>query len=599
MCGIAGYFAHRANADPPGPAIVTAMRDHMTARGPDGAGLWESDDKRLCFGHRRLTIIDLSEAGAQPMRSADARLTLTFNGEIYNYQALRAALEARGRHFVSHSDTEVLLHLYAEYGLAMFAHLRGMYAFALWDEERRQLLLGRDPYGIKPLYYADDRGCVRFASQVKALLRDLDLPRDPDPAGLTGFHLFGSVPEPFTLYRAIKTCPAGSYVLADESGVAEPVRHSCIAEAIAAAAPRMNERGAQAALLDSVRAHLVADVEVGAFLSGGVDSGALIGLMRDAGQDRIRALTLGFDELAGTPADETPVAAETARLYGVEHHVRMVGAPEFEADLPAIFAAMDQPSVDGVNSWFVSKATRELGLKVALSGIGGDELLAGYSTFRTIPRTRRLAGPIAGLPLAGPIARRLLHSLAPALVRKNPKIAGLFDLSGSWAGTYLLRRALLLPFELGGAMDPAMAREGLERLRPLELIGATIAPDPGSDIKRVAALESSLYLRNQLLRDADWAGMAHSLEIRVPLVDYVLLGQIAGLVGAMPVGEGKRLLADAPSRPLPASVVNKPKTGFSVPVASWRAGRTTHIADRRDSRGWAQHVLAQAMTPLA
>ena len=598
MCGIAGYFAHRAKANPPGAAIVTAMRDHMIARGPDGAGLWESEDKRLCFGHRRLTIIDLSEAGAQPMRSADGRLTLTYNGEIYNYQALRTALEAKGRRFASHSDTEVLLHLYAEYGLAMFDHLRGMYAFALWDADRRQLLLGRDPYGIKPLYYADDQGCVRFASQVKALLRDPALPRDPDPAGLTGFHLLGSVPEPFTLYRAIRACPAGSYVLVDETGVRDPVRHSDIAGAIASADPRMTERDAQAAMLECVRAHLVADVEVGAFLSGGVDSGALIGLMRDAGQDNIRAVTLGFDELAGTAEDELPLAAEIARLYGVEQHVRTVGAAEFEADLPAIFAAMDQPSIDGINSWFVSKATRELGLKVALSGIGGDELLAGYSTFRTIPRARRLAGPIAAMPIAGPAARRLLHWLAPALIRNNPKLAGLFDLSGSWAGAYLLRRALLLPFELDGVMDPATAREGLERLRPLELIGATIAPDPGSDTGRVAALESSLYLRNQLLRDADWAGMAHSLEIRVPLVDYTLLGQIAGLIGALPVGQGKRLLADAPSRPLPGAIVNKPKTGFAIPVASWRAGRPRYVPDRRDSRVWARHVLDQAMTPL-
>jgi asparagine synthase (glutamine-hydrolysing) len=593
MCGIVGCFGYKGR---PLPAdVLVAMRDHMAKRGPDGHGLWYSNDRRVGLGHRRLAIIDTSEAAVQPMASADGQLRITFNGEIYNYQALRTQLQAKGHVFASRSDTEVLLHLYAEYGEAMFRHLRGMYAFALWDAARGAIMLARDPYGIKPLYYADQQGCVRFASQVKALLVDTSLSRDMSPAGLVGFHLFGSVPEPHTLYRSIRMCPPGSLIWIDDAGVGNPRRHSAIADQY-----HRQERAAEpmeprAALLDSVRHHLVADVEVGAFLSGGIDSGALVGLMRDAGQTRIRAITLGFDEFTGQTSDEVPLASRIAADYGVDHKVRRVGAEEFEGDLPAIFNAMDQPSVDGVNTWFVSKAASELGLKVALSGIGGDELLGGYSTFRSIPRTRRLAGPFASIPFAGRTTRWLLTHFAPLLIRRNPKIAGLLELSGSWAGSYLLRRAVLLPFELDQVMDEDIAREGLEQLDPVGLIAATLDPDPGSDFGRVSALESSNYLRNQLLRDADWAGMAHSLEIRVPLVDFSLLRDIAPFMATQPVGAGKMILANAPRHPLPDSVTGRSKIGFAIPIASWQKGAATHVPNRGDSRQWARQVAQQLM----
>ena len=228
MCGIAGIYAYHSNANPVDRQELIRIRDYMTPRGPDGYGEWHSHDEHVVFGHRRLSIIDCSDAGAQPMASPDGKFIVTFNGEIYNYRELRSALEATGGVFRSQSDTEVLLHLYAQKGEAMVHDLRGMFAFAIWDCDRQSLFLARDPYGIKPLYYADDGRTIRFASSVKALLAGGGISRDPDPAGVIGFYLLGSVPEPFTTYRDIRSLPAGSWMTVNGTGVREPVRYASI-----------------------------------------------------------------------------------------------------------------------------------------------------------------------------------------------------------------------------------------------------------------------------------------------------------------------------------------------------------------------------------
>src|SRR3984893_10288490 len=321
MCGINGIFAYHLASSAPGEAELLATRDAMRARGPDGSGAWWTRDRRCGLGHRRLSIIDLSDRASQPMTSEDGRFVVVFNGEIYNYPQLRAELEAHGTCFRTASDTEVLLHLYARYGTDMVHRLRGMFAFAIWDQARRGLFLARDPYGIKPLYTANDGWTFRFASQVKALLAGGRVSRDPEPAGIVGYHLFGSVPEPFTLYREVRALPAGHTQWIDAASPREPEPFSNLAEVVAKAvanpisAAEIPER-VRAGVLDSVRAHLLADVEVGGFLSCGVDSGAMLGLMRDAGQREIRAITLAFEEFRGTLEDEAPLAARVSENYG-------------------------------------------------------------------------------------------------------------------------------------------------------------------------------------------------------------------------------------------------------------------------------------------
>lgn len=602
MCGLNGVYAFHPAAAAPNESELRATCDAMRARGPDGAGVWFDPARRCALGHRRLAVIDLSERAAQPMTGGDGRFTIVYNGEVYNYPALRRELAAAGVRFRSESDTEVLLHLYAREGAGMVRRLRGMFALAIWDEARRGLFLARDVYGIKPLYTANDGWTFRFASQVKALLAGGRVSRDPEPAGIVGFHLFGSVPEPFTLYREIRALPAGHTQWIDEAGAREPSAFASLADIAvrAAAAPvaagELPER-LRAGVRNSVKAHLVADVEVGVFLSAGVDSGAVLGLMRDAGQQPVRAITLAFDEFRGTPDDEAPAAARIAAHYDAAHVVRRVSEREFRGDLPAILAAMDQPSIDGVNTWYVAKAAKEAGLKVALSGLGGDELLAGYPSFATLPRWRRRFGVLAKAPGLGRAARHLLRAVAPDLARSRPKSLGLLEHAGSWAGLYLLQRGLYLPGELDVLMDPPQVREGMRRLQPFARLAASIAPDPGSDIGRICVLESSHYMRNQLLRDADWAGMAHGVEIRLPLVDVPLLEAVAPLFGALANGAGKAALALAPSRPLPEDVARRGKTGFAVPTGAWMAeaaARTVNAARPKGlvSRDWSRVVLS-------
>ena len=588
MCGIAGVYAYRPSARLVDRNELVRIRDHMAPRGPDGKGEWYSSDGRLGFGHRRLSIIDLSSRAAQPMQTADGRLVISFNGEIYNHRALRRKLEAKGYRFRSDSDTEVLLYLYADLGGEMLRELRGMFAFSIWDTQEQQLLLARDPYGIKPLYYVDDGSTVRFASQVKALIAGRGVSSEPDPAGWVGFYLFGSVPEPFTTYRQVHAIPAGSFMRIDQRGCDTPVQYYSIAKTYADTKERPLSTKEEAigvvreAVLDSVRHHLVADVPVGAFLSAGVDSGALVGFMREVGQKDIQTVTLAFDEFRGTADDEAPEATAVANFYATRHTTRVVSEKEFRLELPNIIESMDQPTVDGINTWFVSKAASELGLKVAISGLGGDELFGGYSSFRSIPSwVHWMAGP-SSIPSLGQLLRRLFCKLHGEKLGLSPKTAGLVELGGTYPGAYLLRRGIFMPWELSEVLDPDFARDGLERLDPLKQIAQALTPDPVRPFARVATFESSLYMRNQLLRDTDWTSMAHSLEVRVPLVDAELLRHVATVTCGEYARFGKELLASTLPRQLADRHNTRGKTGFSTPIATWL--RNAAVSAKPDPR---------------
>jgi len=599
MCGIAGIHAYLDVAPRVDRAELERMNRRMAARGPDGSASWLSDDGRVGFTHRRLAIIDLSEGGAQPKHSADGSLTITFNGEIYNFRELRAELERKGYVFTTESDTEVLLQLYADRGPRMVECLRGMFAFGLWDSRRRCLLLARDPLGIKPLYYADDGWTIRFASQAKALLAGGAVSRDPDPAGIVGFHLLGSVPEPFTVWRDIRAVPAGATITVDATGPGAARRYYDIAQSLERRAQEARpsaeaaRRQLSAAVHDSVRHHLVADVPVAVFLSAGLDSGALLGTMAELGARDTVAVTLSFAEFKGAANDEAPLAAEVAARYGARHVVRTVDRAEFERDLPALLDAMDLPTNDGINTWFVAKAAREAGVKVALSGLGADECFGGYPSFTDVPRSVHLLRPFRFLPGIGALSRRLLSAAISAGVHLHPKAAGALQYGGDWAGAYMLRRGIYMPWELGDLLDPAVVEEGLRRLAPLSHIAGEL--DAGrrlGDFDRVAALETSLYMRNQLLRDADWAGMAQSIEIRVPYVDPFFLS-------ALPPGDvldavdAKAAVADVPQPPLPTASRERRKTGFATPIGRWMseaAGAPQDVTLSAASRAWTRRV---------
>ncbi|MEQ8968461.1 MAG: asparagine synthase (glutamine-hydrolyzing) [Azospirillaceae bacterium] len=592
MCGITALFAYGSAAPPVDDGEVIAMRDAMTSRGPDDAGAWRSEDGRVGLGHRRLAIIDLSAAGHQPMHTADGRLSIVFNGEIYNYRELRRELAQRGCAFRSDSDTEVLLHLYALEGAAMVSRLRGMFAFALWDADKRGLLLARDPFGIKPLYYADDGASLRVASQVSALAAGGRIDTRPDPAGHVGFFLWGYVPEPHTIYRGVRALPAGSTLWIDEAGARSPATYWSVTERIAEAEARAAEHPVDAdtahamlrtALLDSVRHHMIADVPVGVFLSAGLDSATLAALAAECGGG-VETFTLGFDEYIGRPEDEVGLAETTAESLGTRHRTRRVRAADFRAEFDALLGAMDQPSIDGPNTYFVAKAASEAGLKVALSGLGGDELFGTYPSYSQIPKLRRGLGPLAAVPGLGRGFRAVAGSTLARMT--SPKYAGLLEYAGSDGDAYLLRRGLFMPWELPEVLDGEMVREGWAALDMRARLAATTG-GLTTPHGRIMALETSWYMRNQLLRDADWASMAHSLELRVPLVDPTLFAALAPvLVGRSK--PAKRDMALTPRFALPAEVLDRPKTGFMIPVREWIEPAVG--TGERGLRGWARTV---------
>jgi asparagine synthase (glutamine-hydrolysing) len=597
MCGIVALFAYAPNAAPIDPAELNAIRDRMAARGPDGTGAWLSPDGRVALGHRRLSIIDLRAVADQPMAHDGGRLRIVFNGEIYNYKEIKAQLTAQGHVFQTDSDTEVLLHLYDRYGADMVRHLRGMYAFALWDERRAGMLLARDPFGIKPLYIADDGRTLRVASQVKALLASGRVDTSIEPAGHVGFFLWGNVPDPFTLYHGIRALPAGTTMWIDRQR-SEPAKSFFDIGRIFAEAEADPARGDAAAraemlreaLADSVRHHLVADVPVGTFLSAGLDSTTIVGLATELGAANLNTVTLGFREFEGGANDETTLAELVARQRGTNHQTRWVLSRDFAAERDRLFAAMDQPSIDGVNTYFVAKAARETGLKVALSGLGGDELFGGYPSFRQIPRLVQSLSPLATFAWPG----QLLRAVSSPWIGRftSPKYAGTIEYGSSWPGAYLLRRSLFMPWELKEFLPREMVRNGLDKLQTLDEIDATIAEIENPRLM-VSALELSWYMRNQLLRDSDWAGMAHSLEIRVPFVDATLFRKLAPLLAAEKP-PGKKDMADTLKTKLPEPVLNRAKTGFVVPVREWLLGESG--AAPRGLRGWAQGVYAAQRT---
>ena len=479
----------------------------------------------------------------------------------------------------------------------MLNELRGMFTIILWDSTRRRLLLARDPYGIKPLYYADDGKSVRAASQVRALMAGGNISGQFDPAGAAGYFLRGTVPEPFTMYRAIRALPAGSYCFADQNGVRDPVPYFSIAGTLRDALDAPKPRDAQAlvhdAVLESVRYHMVSDVPVGAFLSAGIDSTSVVAMARESGASDLQTMTLRFAEYRGRVNDEAPLAEKVARQYGLPHAIRDLTRDEFKREIGRVFEVMDQPTVDGLNSYFISKAAADLGLKVALSGTGGDELFGGYTSFRDIPRWMPVTRVRARVPRLGDLVQRTNSALARRSRHVSPKMGEIIRYGSSYAGAYLVKRGRFLASELPAILGHEVAREGLERLDMLHLIERTMTPDPGTPYARVVALESSLYLRNQLLRDMDWASMAHSLEVRVPLVNAHLLRRLAPLLVTRR-GRDKQLLACAPHPPLPPEVRDRRKTGFTLPINEWlrEEGRVEH-----GKRSWARRVYDVMFAP--
>lgn len=544
MCGIAGWFGQRVADD--GAALTAALRH----RGPDGEGVWLDPGGSAGLVHTRLAILDLSEAGAQPMESAGSRIVL--NGEIYNFRALRAELAATGEVFHSDSDTEVLLRLMVREGKAALPRLAGMFAFAWYDQQSGRALLARDAFGVKPLYYVEGQGGLAFASEVRAL-RSMAPAAESGPAAVRDTLLWGSVPEPATLAGEIRELPAGAVLEWD--GATCRVERWYELRFSRPPAPADPVVVTRAALIESVARHLVSDVPVGVFLSGGIDSTVVLALARKklGSGANLRTFSIGFEDPA---YDESSIARRTADHFGASHSQWHMTAAQGRAEIAGYLDAMDQPTVDGFNTWCVSKLARREGMKVVLSGLGGDELFAGYDSFRQVPwflRLHRVLGPLrsatATLLLRMPAASRWQRLGAFLRGPRTPLAAYHVQ-----RGIFLEAEARRLARQLTG-VDPGAVDWALEGL-------------PQEPADAVSLLELTRYMRNQLLRDSDVFSMAHGLELRVPLVDSRLFDAVASIPAAVRLQEGKQLLLEAVPE-VPAWVRDQPKRGFRFPFEDW------------------------------
>lgn len=592
MCGICGIISIGQE----GPLVdkdeLVRIRDRMAARGPDGSGLWMSRDGRVGLGHRRLSIIDLSPAADQPMSDPTGRYIIIFNGEIYNYRELREQLTVNGCTFRSNSDTEVLLALFAQEGPRMLDRLRGMFALAIWDEKEKKLFLARDHFGIKPLYYSLHGGCLRFASQVKALLTGGAIPFDDDPAGQAGFWLLGYVPEPYTINRHIKALTAGQALIIDRLGQEKDIHYFDLGQEMARVESAftvghyadLKSTELHAVLVDSVKYHMVSDVPVGVFLSSGTDSSVIAALSTEQ-KKSLKTITLGFSEYKGLESDEVPLAEMTAKALNSEHTTRWISRSDFAGQAKVLLETMDQPSIDGVNTFFVSRAAHQTGLKVALSGLGGDELCGSYPSFSNVPQMVDSFNGWWNHPKLAVIMRKTVEPILKNFT--SPKYAGLAEYGWSYGGAYLLRRGLFMPWELPELMGMEQAEQGMAKLDLISRLNKTVESIKTPRFK-VAALEMSWYMKNQLLRDSDWAGMAHSLEIRVPLVDVKLF---RALLPAMARGDlNKKVMVSTVAGFLPAEIITRKRTGFSVPVREWLMEKDQNHSENRGLRGWAKII---------
>lgn len=573
MCGIAGVFGRQAGLNPSIVEGVRRMTEAQVHRGPDAQGLLKKEE--LVLGHRRLSIVDLSEAGKQPMCNEDGTIWVAYNGEIYNFQELRRELQRKGHCFRSSSDTEVLIHGYEEWGIeGLLRRLRGMFAFALYDGRPQArhsenspgvLLLARDRFGIKPLYYAflEDRKQLIFASEVRALRQSGLVPTEENTRAWLGFLLFGSVPAPWTTLRAVEVLLPGHYLVADGSRV-RTVRYydrdglftksgelwnSKVVDGQAKSI--RSEDGIRELLEETVALHLISDAPLGVFLSGGIDSSALVALAACRKKDLI---TLGviFDE---KDFSEEAYQRAVAERFRTRHHSIRVTRKDFEDELEKFFQAMDQPTVDGLNTYFIARAAKQVGLKAVLSGIGGDEVFCGYPTLRRAPLLWRL--------------HKLPSSLRKAVVAigsRRPSLRKLTFLKQSHRlSFYLVQRGLFTPREAAQLL-------GTEEREAWELIEALEPADsPRNPMLLQQFLEARHYLVDQLLKDADVFGMTHSVEIRVPFLDHVLVEQALNLPLSLKLDSywPKPFLTRPLRDLLPREVIFRPKQGFTFPIGVW------------------------------
>lgn len=559
MCGIAGLLTADGSQEQL-ETLIQRMQSKLRHRGPDDQGIYISTDRQAAIAHTRLSILDLSPAGHQPMSLADGRYWITFNGEIYNFRELRSTLVAQGEQFHSQTDTEIILKLYQRLGTDCVHQLRGMFAFAIWDDLEKTCFIARDPLGIKPLYYWQAGSTLVFASELRAILAT-ELPTiSLSMEGLYGYLVSGSVPEPYTLIEGIHCLAAGHWLRWHSGSITQSQYWQINFTSEAIGQPDAAQK-VRHALIDSIKHHFISDVPVGIFLSGGIDSTAIVALASQTQANQLHTYSIAFEE---SDWNEGEIAGKVAEHFGTKHTEYKITASLGRKLFPQYLAAIDQPSIDGFNTFCVSQIAHKDGTKVVLSGLGGDELFGGYKSFQKVPQMVRVSSRLKAFhPLS------TLLGMGLEYWGNSPQVKRLGDFLQQTPNSAAAYRSFRGIFSHSEACAIAK-RYFPDRVLPIHP-KSNPSPNLPSLEDEVSLLEISCYMRNQLLRDSDVMSMAWGLELRVPLVDRVLLEAISSIPSSMRLAPGKQLLIQAVPE-LPTWVVNRPKQGFLFPFEQWMTG---------------------------
>tara|TARA_B100000315_G_scaffold36538_1_gene31228 strand:- start:18648 stop:20504 length:1857 start_codon:yes stop_codon:yes gene_type:complete len=566
MCGVTGII--NFNNAPISENVLIGMGNALSHRGPDDAGVYINKIKTAGLAHKRLSIIDPSSAGHQPMCNEDGTLWITYNGEIYNHPELRKRLKGSGHTFKSNSDTETIVHAYEEWGIeVLLEKLRGMFAFAIYDTKKLRLIIARDRLGIKPIYYFHNDDTIIFASEIKAILKSNPVLKKIDSQSAGLFLLYGSIPAPKTIFKEIYALEAGHFLTINKEGLIKKRYYDLTNAFSDRSLLNISEEDAvervRSCLSETIKYHLTSDVPVGAFLSGGIDSTAVAALMREAEHKPIKTVSVVFPD---TPYDEAKYANLAARRFETEHVEIEVNGKNMIEHLDKILGSMDQPTIDGVNTYFVSWATAQAGLKVAMSGVGGDEIFGGYPSFTQIPKLYDFLKVFAWVPFGRRTVRLILKNSNRSLMAK---LCSTLSSAPSIPDVYLNYRGVFTEEQIQKLLHPDFAKEALEGMELCSFL-----PDcskANSKFNQVSLLEISSYMCNQLLRDTDVFSMAHSLEVRVPFADHILVELLAKISVKYKAKKDipKMLLIKALNKKLPEEIIFRPKMGFTFPFDLW------------------------------
>ena len=561
MCGIAGaYYWNESNCS---TAAVERMNAQMSHRGPDASGIFQ--DRNLVLGHRRLSIIDLQEASNQPFLSENNRYALVFNGEIYNFKAIKEKLS--DFHFRTDSDTEVILAAYQKWGKDCLQQFNGMFDFALWDSQKEELFVARDRMGIKPLYFYQDEHCFAFASELRALLQSDLVPRQLNRRALSDYLRYQTVQGPDCMIEGVHLLDAGSYLVLTQDELKKEVYWKPETQKGRAnySDYEQNKASVRSLFFEAVERRMLADVPLGAFLSGGIDSSAIVAAMSEISKGSIDTFSVVFDEAAYSEAEFSDLVA---KKFQTKHHQINLSANHLLDSIPEALNSMDHPSGDGVNTYVVSKATKEAGITVALSGLGGDEVFSGYPIFKQMPELME-KGWLQSWPKdIRKGVGSLLQKIKPAL--RTEKLAAwlqsdYFDL----AHLYPVGRQLMFDRRMNKLLKDSLQPNRIAQ-QANQLLGFKQALTELPLQSRISVLEFKTYMQHVLLRDADQMSMAHALEVRLPFLDHQLIEYVLNVpdhqkLGAYP----KSLLIDSLDGLLPKEVYLRKKMGFVMPWEEW------------------------------